>query len=84
MAGFMTAPTMDVTEPTMDVTAGTASAGNPKRKPGRRGRPPKPGRVRVNAFVPAALAKFLADDAAANGMSGSDRLAEILAAWYSG
>jgi hypothetical protein len=39
--------------------------------------------VRVNASVPAPLAELLADDAAANGISRSDRLAEILAAWYS-
>ena len=54
-----------------------------KSQPGKRGRPPKPGRVRVNASVPAPLAELLADDAAANGISRSDRLAEILAAWYS-
>lgn len=67
-------------------TAELASAGNHRRKPsqpGRRGRPPKPGRVRVNAFVPAKLVALLTDDAAANGIPKSDRLAEILAAWYS-
>lgn len=51
---------------------------------GRRGRPPKPGRHRVQAFVPAPLVKLLESDAAANGMPMSDRLAEILAAYYSG
>jgi hypothetical protein len=51
---------------------------------GRRGRPPKPGRARLHAFVPAALVELLESDAAANGMPMSDRLAEILAAWYSG
>jgi len=54
------------------------------RQTGRRGRPPKPGRARLHAFVPAPLVKILEADAAANGMPMSDRLAEILAAWYSG
>jgi hypothetical protein len=53
-------------------------------QPGRRGRPPKPGRVRVNLYVPAALAELLESDAVATGVGKSDRLAEILAAWYSG
>ena len=38
----------------------------------------------MNDYVPAPLAELLASDAKANGMSRSDRLAEILAAWYSG
>jgi hypothetical protein len=37
----------------------------------------------MNASVPAPLAELLTSDAAANGISRSDRLAEILAAWYS-
>lgn len=80
MAGFMTASTIDV-------TAATAPAGNQGQepsRPGRRGRPPKPGRARVNAYLPEALVALLAADAAENGLPVSGRLAEILAAWYSG
>jgi hypothetical protein len=75
-----------MTTPTAAVTIDAASAGDQGPKPshpGRRGRPPKPGRVRVNALVPAPLVALLADDAKANGIAKSDRLAEILAAWYS-
>ena len=57
----------------------------PTPQKARRGRPPKPGeRVRLHAFVDATLARFLERDAAANGIPKSERLEEILAAWYSG
>jgi hypothetical protein len=54
-------------------------------QPPRRGRPPKPGRrVRLNTVVPAPLYSLLESDATENGMKMSERLAEILAAFYSG
>lgn len=56
----------------------------PTPQKARRGRPPKPGeRVRLHAFVHADLARFLENDAAANGIPKSERLEEILAAYYS-
>jgi hypothetical protein len=50
----------------------------------RRGRPPKTGRAEVHAWVPEPLAELLKRDAAANSVPYGDRLAEILAAFYSG
>jgi hypothetical protein len=50
----------------------------------RRGRPPRPGRAQVHTSLPAPLYEILVSDAAANGIPMSDRLTEILAAWYSG
>ena len=48
------------------------------------GRPRKPGpRKRVADWVPAALVELLEEDAAAQDISRADRLAEILASYYS-
>ncbi len=51
---------------------------------GRRGRPPRPGRARLHALVPRPLIELLDSDAKADGMPMCDKLAEILAAHYSG
>lgn len=50
--------------------------------PRKLGRPPKPGRTQIHYLVPGPLADLLKRDAAANSVSASDRLAEILAAHY--
>jgi hypothetical protein len=55
-----------------------------QQTPRRTGRPPKPGRTQVHCWVPEPLAELLKQDAAANALPASDRLAEILAAFYSG
>jgi hypothetical protein len=48
------------------------------------GRPRKPGpRKRVADWVPEALVELLEQDAAAQHVSRADRLAEILASYYS-
>ena len=46
------------------------------------GRPPKPGRAELHVSVPAPLREFLVQEAATNGISYGDQLAEILAARY--
>jgi hypothetical protein len=51
-------------------------------QPVRRGRPPKPGRRRINAYLPGTLATLLREDAEAAGMTQTDKLAEILASFY--
>jgi hypothetical protein len=47
------------------------------------GRPPKPGRSQVHAWVPDVLVELLKRDAAKQQVTLGDRLTEILAAHYS-
>jgi hypothetical protein len=55
-----------------------------QRSSSKGGRPPKPGpRTRVNVWVPEPLAELLKQDAAGQQISVADRLAEILAGYYS-
>jgi hypothetical protein len=58
---------------------------HPQQAASRAGRPRKAGgpRKRVADWVPAALVELLEQDAAAQHVSRADRLAEILASYYS-